>query len=95
MRLLLRSLLASLSQPLTRLRAAHTASKAAADAAWAASSSSAAAAAKETQSSSDSGSSSGGSGKVYSGGIATFFYQNGVAGVRLQLSAASRASSAS
>ncbi|TNY17728.1 hypothetical protein DMC30DRAFT_419512 [Rhodotorula diobovata] len=60
--------------------AAASSSKAAADAAWA-SSSSAAAAAKETQSSSNSGSSSsGGSGKVYSGGIATFFYQNGNCG---------------
>ncbi|BGP42396.1 hypothetical protein JCM10450v2_006490 [Rhodotorula kratochvilovae] len=61
--------------------AAAASSKAAADAAWASSSSAAAAAAKETQSSSSGGgSSSGGSGKVYSGGIATYFYQNGVAG---------------
>ncbi|GAA5836300.1 hypothetical protein JCM9279_000348 [Rhodotorula babjevae] len=61
--------------------AAAASSKAAADAAWAASSSSAAAAAKETQSSSsDSGSSPGGSGKLYTGGIATYFLQNGVAG---------------
>ncbi|KPV74110.1 uncharacterized protein RHOBADRAFT_54669 [Rhodotorula graminis WP1] len=60
--------------------AAAASSKAAADAAWAASSSSSAAAAAKETSSSDSGSSSGGSGKVYSGGIATFFYQHGVAG---------------
>uniref|UniRef100_A0A0K3CRI9 FGENESH: predicted gene_16.2 protein n=1 Tax=Rhodotorula toruloides TaxID=5286 RepID=A0A0K3CRI9_RHOTO len=62
--------------------AAAAASKSSADAAWA-SSSSAAAAAKATQTSSSgsSGGSSGGSGgKVYTGGIATFFYQNGVAG---------------
>ncbi|GAA5880280.1 hypothetical protein JCM3774_002478 [Rhodotorula dairenensis] len=59
--------------------AAAAASKSAADAAWASSSSaSAAAAAKQTQSSSSSPSSGGG--HVYSGGIATFFYQNGVAG---------------
>ncbi|GAA5965843.1 hypothetical protein JCM8115_003023 [Rhodotorula mucilaginosa] len=67
--------------------AAAAASKSSADAAWAssssaaaaaawASSSSAAAAAKPTQ---DSSPSSGG-GHVYSGGLATFFYQNGVAG---------------
>ncbi|GAA5820604.1 hypothetical protein JCM10212_004093 [Sporobolomyces blumeae] len=57
---------------------AAASSKAAADAAWA-SSSSAAAAAAATSAASSSGSSSG-SGHVYSGGIATFFYQNGVAG---------------
>ncbi|GAA6044101.1 hypothetical protein JCM8097_008437 [Rhodosporidiobolus ruineniae] len=72
--------------------AAAAASKSSADAAWAdSSSSSAAAAAKasaEASSSSSSSSSSSGSssssssasGKVYTGGIATFFYQNGVAG---------------
>ncbi|BGP34329.1 hypothetical protein JCM10296v2_006144 [Rhodotorula toruloides] len=61
--------------------AAAAASKSSADAAWA-SSSSAAAAAKALQTSSSGGGSSGGSGggKVYTGGIATFFYQNGVAG---------------
>ncbi|GAA5910858.1 hypothetical protein JCM6882_003447 [Rhodosporidiobolus microsporus] len=64
--------------------AAAAASKSSADAAWASSSSSAAAAAaaetSKASSSSDSSSSSSGGGKVYSGGIATFFYQNGVAG---------------
>ncbi|GEM12723.1 hypothetical protein Rt10032_c25g6740 [Rhodotorula toruloides] len=62
--------------------AAAAASKSAAAAAWA-SSSSAAAAAKATQTSSSSGGNGGGGsggGKVYTGGIATFFYQNGVAG---------------
>ncbi|BGO94168.1 hypothetical protein NBRC10512_001320 [Rhodotorula toruloides] len=60
--------------------AAAAASKSSADAAWA-SSSSAAAAAKATQTSSSGGDGgSSGGGKVYTGGIATFFYQNGVAG---------------
>ncbi|GAA5995819.1 RlpA-like double-psi beta-barrel domain-containing protein [Rhodotorula paludigena] len=60
--------------------AAAASSKSAADAAWASSSSAAAAAAqatKEASSDSDSSSSGGGSGKVYSGGIATYFFQNG------------------
>ncbi|GAA6007719.1 hypothetical protein JCM10207_004852 [Rhodosporidiobolus poonsookiae] len=61
------------------------AAKASADAAWASSSSasaakaSASAAASSSSDDSDSSSSSGSS-KVYSGGIATYFFQNGVAG---------------
>ncbi|GAA6007337.1 hypothetical protein JCM11491_003092 [Sporobolomyces phaffii] len=59
--------------------AAAASSKAAADAAWASSSSKAAAAAA-TSAASNNNNSGGGSGHTYSGGIATFFYQNGVAG---------------
>ncbi|GAA5839412.1 hypothetical protein JCM11251_003971 [Rhodosporidiobolus azoricus] len=66
--------------------AAAAASKSAADAAWASSSSAAAAAAaakptaESSSSSGSSGSSGAGSSHVYTGGIATFFYQNGNAG---------------
>ncbi|GAA5877774.1 hypothetical protein JCM16303_000233 [Sporobolomyces ruberrimus] len=56
---------------------AAASSKAAADAAWASSSSKAAAAAATSPASNNNG---GGGGHTYSGGIATFFYQNGVAG---------------
>ncbi|GAA5939756.1 RlpA-like double-psi beta-barrel domain-containing protein [Sporobolomyces koalae] len=58
---------------------AAAASKSAADAAWAASSSKSAAAAAATSAANNNGG-GGGSGKTYTGGIATFFYQNGVAG---------------
>ncbi|GAA6031298.1 hypothetical protein NBRC10512_003304 [Rhodotorula toruloides] len=62
--------------------AAAASSKAAADAAASSSSAAAAAAAKATQDANPNkgGNGGGNGGKVFSGGIATFFYQNGVAG---------------
>lgn len=62
---------------------AAAASKSSADAAWAASSSSSAAAAEQTKaddSSASSGGSSGGSSGAVTGGFATYYLQNGVAG---------------
>ncbi|GAA5953348.1 hypothetical protein JCM8115_000502 [Rhodotorula mucilaginosa] len=68
---------AAASQAAEQAAAAAAASEASADAAWASSSSAAAAAAAKATQGASSG---GGSGNVYSGGIATFFYQNGIAG---------------
>ncbi|GAA5993026.1 hypothetical protein JCM5350_004905 [Sporobolomyces pararoseus] len=60
--------------------AAAASSKAAADAAWASSSSKAAAAAATSAASNNNNNNNNGGGHTYTGGIATFFWQNGVAG---------------
>ncbi|GAA5827927.1 hypothetical protein JCM5353_007743 [Sporobolomyces roseus] len=65
---------AAASSKAAEAEAAAASSKAAADAAWASSSSKAAAQPAPTSPANNGG------GHVYSGGIATFFYQNGVAG---------------